>query len=104
MFQKYLVNLPRYFEEGWSASKLFLPPHLVKHVVCPLEEDVDLGPLVVQLCLDPDFVLGLLGEVLANLRNGEDDLFKIAVATNHLDLGSVGPVKSVSNTMYFSIV
>ena len=60
--------------------------------------------MIIKLSLYPNFVLCLLGEILANLRNGEDDLFKIAVATNHLDLGGVGPVKSVSNTTSFNIV
>lgn len=66
------------------TADLLLPPHLVVKVVKLLKEVVNLAALVVSFCGGEHTHFGLLCEVLANIRDREDDLLHDAVVAHNL--------------------
>lgn len=68
-----------------STSQLLLPIHLIEEVLRAQEEVIDLTALFVPLCGVVDAQLGLLGEELADVGHGEDDLLHGAIQPYDLD-------------------
>lgn len=67
-----------------STSQLLLPIHLIKKIFRSQEEVVDLAALLVTLGGVVDSQLGLLGEELADVWHGEDNLLHGAIQSHNL--------------------
>ena len=77
-----------------------MPFHFGEAVVDLLEKVRHLGALVVPLGVGEELKLGLVGEVLADLGDGEDNLLHGSVVTNHLNLSRMTIVKSTQNKSF----
>ncbi|TNN41334.1 hypothetical protein EYF80_048508 [Liparis tanakae] len=72
-------------KECLRERDLKLAVHLIEKVLGAQEEVVDLAALLVPLGAVVDAQLGLLGEELADVGHGEDDLLHGAIQTHDLD-------------------
>ena len=70
---------------AYLTADLLLPAHLIVEVVELLEEVVDLAALVVPLGGGEHPHLGLQGQVLTDVGDGEHKLLHAAVVTHNLD-------------------
>lgn len=71
------------------TSQFLLPQHFGEELLVLVEERRHLAVLVIALGRHKHAVLRFRRQVLADLRNGEDDLLHGTITTNHLDLPGV---------------
>ena len=84
-----MINSIRYYKSAKVTSQLLLPQHFREQLLMLVKEVGDLAVLVVALGRHEHSMFRLLGQVLADLWDREDDLLHGAVAADHLDLAGV---------------
>ncbi len=73
-------------KESLIRPQLPLPIHLLEHVVNLGKEVRDFRSLIVPFSVGINLGLGLFGEVLANLRDWEDNLQSQIMESNVIDI------------------
>lgn len=87
------------------TSKLLLPIHLVKEVLCSQEEVVDFAALLVPLGGVVHPQLRLRRQELADVGHRENDLLHGAVLTHNLNKNTLSPQRSCAGlTVYLSFI